>query len=219
MSYPERTRFVDESSTASSTATIIPFPPPRPTFASIAVEAAALRDEVGVTTTRVEDVHRGAQLGALDERTSLVALRDPVELLAELAEAHGLSWTTIAKLVGVTDAAVRKWRRGEAISSENRRVLARAVGLLEMLTDLAVGEPASWLEMRISEDSTVTPVELFAADRADLMFELAGRRRSPHQVLDEFEPGWRHRLGRDDNFDVVTGPDGHPIIVERRTND
>lgn len=219
MSFPERRQFVDKSSTASSTATIIPFPLARPTFASLAIEAAALRDEVGVTNNRVEDVHRTAQLGALDERTALVALRDPTELLDELADDHGLSWTEVAKLVGVSDAAVRKWRRGDTISADNRRGLARVVALVNMLTDLAVGDPASWLEMRISGDSTVTPVHLVAAGRADLLFELAGMRRSAHQVLDEFEPNWREEFASDSAFDVVDGPDGYPVMVERRPDE
>ncbi len=108
---------------------------------------SALRDGTTFLHHDVERLHDDVRDHELDERTSAVALRDPRELLRELSHRHGLSWTTIARLAGVSPTAVRKWRRGEAISSGSRRSLARAVAFLEMLNEHAapIIDVGTWL--------------------------------------------------------------------------
>jgi len=152
----------------------------------------------------------------LDDRASRVAVQDPAELLELLATEFGLSWTTIARMVGVTDAAVRKWRRGEQIAPENRRRLARSVAFLQILGRFPVNDASTWLEMRISGDATITAVDLFTDGRADLLFELVGNRATPHQVLEGFDPNWRENYAADQRFEVVEAPDGEPVITQRR---
>lgn len=205
-----------EQGTAADTSVIVSFPTARPTaYESLSRRAAALRDEVELTHNDVKELHHETVSAALDERTAVIAMADPAELLESLGTEGGLSWTTVARLVGVTPTAVRKWRRGEQITPQNRHRLARACALLEMLRPYAVADPASWLEMHISQDAVVTPVDLFGAGRADLIFELAGRRTNPHAVLDAYEPDWRTRYGVDDRFGVVEAPDGQLSIVQR----
>ncbi len=188
-----------------------------PTFASLTYRTALLRDRVLMTQSDVMALHRTVQLGDLDERTSRVGIQDASELLELLASEFGLSWTTVARMVGVSDAAVRKWRRGEQTTPENRRRLARSVAFLQIIQErFPVREPAGWLEMRISEDSTVTAVDIFSEGRADLLFELAAARANPQQVLDAFEPNWRQVYRVDERFEVVRAPDGEPVIVQRR---
>src|SRR5947208_1664383 len=96
--------------TAADTATIKTPKTPSPTFASLSRRTALLRDHVQLTQSDVVELHQTVQLGDLDERTSRVAFQESVELLEVLASESGLSWATIARLVGVSDAAVRKWR-------------------------------------------------------------------------------------------------------------
>src|SRR6266542_5893251 len=102
-----------EPSTAADTETIRPLPVTTPTYASLAREVGHLRDRTELTNSEAEGLHRETQRGALDERTALVAVRRPEELLDDLSNSWGLSWSTIAQLARVSDTAVRKWRRGE----------------------------------------------------------------------------------------------------------
>src|SRR5262245_59725114 len=104
-----------------------PEPTLPPTFAPLVKRTALLRDRVQLTQSDVLELQRSVQITDLDERASRVAVQEPGDLLDALATEFGLSWTTIARMVGVTDAAVRKWRRGEPIAPENRRRLARGV--------------------------------------------------------------------------------------------
>ena len=202
--------------TAAGTGAIRTQEPATPTYASLAERTALLRDPVQLTQADVGELHRTVQIGDLDERASRVAVQEPSDLLEALATEFGLSWTTIARMVGVTDAAVRKWRRGEPIAPENRRRLARGVAFLQILGTFPVQDSASWLEMRISDDATITAVDLFSEGRADLLFELVGNRATPHQVLEGFDPNWRHIYAVDERFAVVEGPDGDPVITQRR---
>jgi hypothetical protein len=203
--------------TAADTASLKTPEVAAPTFASLAHDTALLRDRVQVTQSDVAELHRTVQLGDLDERTSRVAFQEASELLEALATEFGLSWTTIARMVGVTDAAVRKWRRGDQTTPENRRRLARGVAFLQIIGErFPVRDAASWLEMRISEDATITPLDLYREGRIDLLFELSGARANPHQALDAFDPNWRRNYGVDERFKVVNAPDGEPVIVQRR---
>jgi hypothetical protein len=176
---------------------------------------ATLRDRVKLLDSDVQDVHQRSQRGDLDDRTALFAVRDPQDLLEELGSTWGLSWTSAAKLVGVSPTAVRKWRRGETISAENRLQLARLYAFLEMLSEYMVGDPASWMDVRISVDATVAPVDLYAAGKTDLLFELAGARMSAQAVLEAFDRDWRTTYAVDPVYTVVEGPDGELAIAER----
>lgn len=212
------TPFASTGATASGTSALrVPQVAP-PTFATLAQRAALLRDRVTLTQDDVTHLHRETQLGELDERTAIVALQESSELLDALAMRLGLSWATLARMVGVSDTAIRKWRRGEPVAAENRRRLARATAFLQMLADVfPVEDPGSWLEMRISEDSTVRAVDVYAEGRPDLLFELVGRRLTPQQVLDAFDPEWRQNYGRDERFTVIPASDGEMAIVERNS--
>lgn len=181
----------------------------------LARTAGAVRDQVRVTHEDVDDLHGELQGKVLDGRTAAVAQGEPVELLGSLSTDWGLSWTLAAKLLGVSQTSIRKWRRGEPLTPENRRAVARLVAFLEMLrTDYpAICDQASWLEMRISEESTLTPADLYAMGRCELLFDLAALRCAPHEVLYAVDPGWRSKYGAESGYEVVRGPDGLPSIV------
>lgn len=203
--------------TAADTLTLRPVEAPTLTYASLASWTTELRDQVEGIDRDAKHVDRVAKLGALDESTALTARRDPEDLLDELAGHWGLSWTTIARLVGVSPTAIRKWRRGEAITGVNRRRLARVVAFLETLRTMHLGDLASWLEMPLSDQATLTVSDLYAANRIDLVLELAGGRVTVEHAFDAFDPDWRATHAVDERFEVVqTAPDGFPAIVERR---
>src|ERR1035437_5678937 len=98
------TPFSSGAATAAGTTAIRPPQAPPTTYASLARDAGLLRDRVQLTQTDVAQLHRTSQLGLLDERTAIVAVQDADELLATLAD-YGLSWSTIARLLGVSDTA------------------------------------------------------------------------------------------------------------------
>lgn len=71
------------------------------------------------------------------------------------------------------------------------------------------------VEMRISDETTLTPADLYAMGRYQLLLDLAGLRYAPHEVLAALDPKWRTQYGVDDRFQVTLGPDGEPSIVIR----
>jgi hypothetical protein len=176
-----------------------------------------VRDEVQIVGQDAEGLHGELQTQALDARTAQLAQRSPMELLGMLAEEFGLSWTLIAKLLGVSPTSVRKWRRGETLTPENRRGVARLVAFLQVLQEAApnICDPASWLEIRISDEAIVTPADLYVMGRCELLLDLAGFRYAPHEVLYALDPKWRQRYAPDERHTVIIAPDGQPSIVAR----
>jgi len=180
-------------------------------------QVSALRDGTTFLQHDVERLHDDVRAGELDERTSAAALRDPRELLRELSHQHGLSWATIARLAAVSPTAVRKWRRGETISSASRRSLARAVTFLQMLDEHAspIVDVGTWLEMPLSDQSTLTAVDVYVGGRIGPLLDLVAGRLTAHGVLDAYAPDWRVRYAPDGRFAVEAAEDGNLSLVER----
>jgi len=201
-------------STATQAAPQAPAPA---TGGSILNQTSALRDGVQVLNEDVAGLHQTALEHTLDEKTTTAAMRAPSELLRELARDYGLSWALIARLTRVSPTAVRKWRRGESISADSRRALARAVSFLEMTAQHAspIADPASWIEMPLSDQATITPVDIYEADRADLLFEVLSDCMGPHDMLDQFDPNWRSTYALDGRFEIAEAADGLTSIVEK----
>ena len=99
----------------------------RPTPAQLVTEASDARDKSRFLHEDATEIHETAWRRRLDERTTRTAQRAPAELLHELSRESGDLWTLIARLTEVSATAVRKWRRGESITPQNRRELARLV--------------------------------------------------------------------------------------------
>jgi len=145
------------------------------------------------------------------------AMADGSTLLGKLSDA-GMAWRDVARLVGVSVAAVQKWRRGEGITGANRLKLAGIVAVLQCLHEEMINEPVSWLEMPVHAGVALTSVDLMAAGRYDLVLELADGEHSPAEttiaVLDEFDPHWRDTRV-DETFEVFVADDGIPSIRPR----
>ncbi|HKG37550.1 MAG TPA: hypothetical protein VKB25_01045 [Conexibacter sp.] len=178
--------------------------------------ARFLHEDAGALRSEIDDLHSGVRVEALDERTSAIALGDPRDLLTVLADEFGLSWATIARMTNVSPTAVRKWRRGETIAPENRRGLARVVAFLRMVEEGSspLGDPASWLEMPLSDEANLAPVDLYLAGAADLLLDHAAGRLGSQETLDRAMPNWRQVHPADTRFKVETAADGLPVIVE-----
>lgn len=174
---------------------------------------AGIRDESELLNNDVSDVHRAVESFDLDERAALKARREAKTLLRELGTERGMSWTAIARLTGVSASAVRKWRGDGSPSGDKRLALARLCAFLDLLEDFPIEDAAGWMEMRLLDGYTVTPMELYEASREDLLLEFAGGRCSTNRMLDEFDPDWRSRYSSD--YDIVDAGDGNRSIRRR----
>jgi transcriptional regulator with XRE-family HTH domain len=132
------------------------------------------------------------------------------EMLAELADL-GFAWRDIARLVGVTVAAVQKWRRGEGATGESRRRVASLLAACDLIAEhYEVREIASWFEMPLVGEAPVTPIDLYVEERVDLVFDYASGHADPEQILSDFDPRWRERYRSD--FEVFRAADGQLSI-------
>lgn len=131
-------------------------------------------------------------------------------MLGELADL-GFAWRDIAQMVGVSVPAVQKWRKGEKASGDSRARLASLLAACDLIAShYMVDEIASWFEMPLSPSAPVTPITLYAANRADLVFEFASGHSDPEVLLTEFDPEWRERYRSD--FEVFEAGDGSRSI-------
>ena len=168
--------------------------------------------------------HRTARAEMVDD---IVAQLDRVtapELLNDL-RTQGLLWSVVAEIVGVTDAAVRKWRRGDAIDVAHRRRLARLVAL-EQLYGLYANPTlsfAEWLDTSVVGNFSATPLQLLALHRdADsrelqplldwMLGHLDGDRGEP--VLDRYLGSrWRDEARAEQRFRIITNAAGERVLV------
>jgi len=162
----------------------------------------------------VEGGRRRVRSVDLDERTSTKSLLAPDLLLEELSAERGLGWSEIARLCGVSVSAVRKWRAGESMSSDSRRSLARLATFLDLLHEVGpVGEPAGWLNMRLSDQATVTAADLYIAGHPQDLLEHAQGHLEIEQLLERCAPDWR--TSSRSEWKIVELPDGERALTRR----
>ena len=165
-----------------------------------------IRDLTQLANTDVGSVHQNLQTYDLDERSKAKVRASGATLLRELSAGRGLSWTDIARLVGVSSSAIRKWRAAEEPSGTNRLALARLAAFLDLLEEFSIEDPAGWMAVPIAEGFTLLPLDLYIGGRPDLLLEYVGQRRSTVDVLHLFDPAWREHYQSD--YQVVHADDG-----------
>lgn len=170
------------------------------------------RSTVDVISTDVRKLHNDILNREWRQDTIRRSKQGVQSLLEDISEL-GFSWNDVARLSGVSVPAVRKWRRGGQASGDNRMKLAALLAACDILgRHFMVEEIASWFETPMPE-SPVTPMDLYCADRVDLVFELASANMESREILDEFDPDWRKRY--DSPFEVVDGEDGIASIQRK----
>jgi len=188
---------------------------PSMTMATITREYGKLRDRTSVLDADVGTDHRAAQLQTLELLARDRARDDVVSLLDVLSAERGMGWSDIARLVGVSVQAIRKWRRGEAVTGENRLAVARLVALLDMLSsEIPVQDPAGWLEIPVIEGYALRHLDLYRLGRTDLLFDLAHLRIAPEAAMAELTPEWREHYALE--HEVYEAEDGHRSVRRRR---
>ncbi|MDR1442185.1 MAG: helix-turn-helix domain-containing protein [Bifidobacteriaceae bacterium] len=175
--------------------------------AQLTEEVGGDRGEVRVLHERYDDLHQRIHDVEWRIATAERAKASVTAMLSELADL-GFSWREIARLVHVSVPAVQKWRKGEKASGESRQRLASLLAACDLIMGhYLVEEIASWFEMPLSSAAPVTPIDLYSADRADLVFEFGSSHVDPEALLAQFDPGWRDRYRSD--FEVFEAGDGN----------
>lgn len=152
----------------------------------------------------------------LDALRTEYAARRPSELISRLTDEVGLSQLSIARVLNVTPTAVRKWRRGESIIARHRDGLAELAALCTILAEVGTYDPGTWLEIPISNESTITPLDLAVQGRTELVVLFASHLMSGTDTLDLFDSNWRSTSALDPDYVVVALGDGSRSAVPRR---
>lgn len=204
--------WTDQTQTSAKTSRPAEFPRTQ-TTQDVLSEAGYLRtrvrllqDDTDDLAHRITSTERSALELELEKRTTAEARRNLQELLNELASA-GFAWRDIARLVGVSVPALRKWRRGESATGTNRRAVASLLAFARLLTENhLVNDVSSWLEIPLHPDAPITGLDLYEAGRIDLLYDRASLRTTDEQALDIYEPEWRSAYHSD--IEVFVAEDG-----------
>ena len=183
--------------------------------------AAELTDAAGFQRRRVralqeetKDLHQNSLMSEWRIRTAERAKKSFEQMLEELAD-MGFSWRDLGRMLRVSVPAIRKWRQGQSPSGESRRRTALLVAACDLVSQhYMVEETASWFEVPLVPEAPVTPIELFANDRIDLVFDFASGQVDPETLLTEFDPEWRPRYSSD--FEVFEAEDGQYSLRSKR---
>ena len=168
--------------------------------------ARLLGEDVDETARQAGELHHRAFEAQLNTRARDVARREAAAILEEIA-GHGFAWRDIARLVGVSVPAVRRWRQGEPTTGPHLLAIARLLAFIDILrTDHLVSDVAAWMEMPLVPEAPLTGVDLAEAGRLTDLLDLAAQHARAEEVLDSWRPGWRDRYRSD--FEVFEAADG-----------
>lgn len=170
--------------------------------------------------------HHSVRAEYIDELVDRLAETPAPELLADLRQ-RGVLWSKVAEVVGVTETAVRKWRKGAAIDSAHRYSLSRLAALGQIHHEYAMpgGNTAfgEWLESGISQHFSATPMQLLTLNREcdvtvlqpllDWMLEQSDAAPAD-QLLDHYLGAhWRDDAREEQRFRIVTNGAGERILL------
>lgn len=177
-----------------------------------------LRNVAAVVSEAATETHQGDYMVEFRLRTSELAGAGGQALLTELVDL-GFAWRDIAKMVGVSVPAIQKWRRGEGLTGDNARKLARLVAGCEIIRKFnpLITDVALWFEVPIVDEAPVTPIDLWSTGNQQLVFEHARvdatSKVDPHATMDSFDPDWREKYRSD--FETFRAGDGELSIRMR----
>ena len=184
----------------------------RPTRTSqdeLAERVGSIRSMTRVLSDDAADLHRRTIEIQLRSRSEEAAKRAAPDVLNELAD-RGFAWRDIARMVGVTVPAVRKWRHGDPPTGSHRKAIASLLAFIDVLrSDHFIDDVPSWLEIPLL-DSSVTGIDVYAAGLVVPLIMHGAGHIVAEQLLDQFDPAWRDAI--DSRFEIITGADGQAAI-------
>jgi len=215
---PSTTRDLVASVTLDSgTAAVDLAPPPdwratQTTATLLTEEFRSIRDQVRQLDHDVAATHQDAHETEWRMRSARLAKANAVDQLNGLAT-EGFAWRDLARLIGVSVPSIQKWRKGEGLSGDNRKRLADLAAACELLlTHYYVEDVAGWFETPLISGVPITPIDLWAAGRVDLVFEAASH-DDPETLVGKHDPDWRSTYSSP--FTVVLAEDGQRSIQLR----
>jgi hypothetical protein len=185
--------------------------------ARLVADTAELRDDLNDTTTLATQLHNNAEGLHLAQETRRLEAVSPVDLLDALADELLFPWSILARVVGVSPTAVRKWRRGEAVTPNHHHRLAEFLAFCRTLQhrDPRIDDVPRWLDMPVDTRSDVSRLDLFLTGTRAGLLDLASARRTGEDLLDEEAEGWRERAATTRRFVVLDHEDGTTSLVPR----
>lgn len=183
----------------------------RITASEVTENIGALRGEARILTEDISQFHQETWAEEWRTRTAARSKGAVKDMLAELSEL-GFAWRDVARLLGVSVAAVQKWRKGESHSGENRSKIAALLAACDLIAEhYGVQEIGSWFETPVLGGVPVTPLDLYASPaQRSLVFEYACGHTDPEVVLTSFDSTWRERYRSD--FEVFLADDGERSV-------
>jgi hypothetical protein len=143
-------------------------------------------------------------------RTNRRVRLSTVQILEQLADL-GFAWRDIARMLGVTVQALQKWRSGSAANAENKTRLAGLLAACDLIAEnYGIQEVASWFEIQMLPGVPVTPIDLWALKRPDLVFDYASGHTDAEDMLTSWDPEWRDRYSS--SFEVFRADDNQLSI-------
>ena len=176
----------------------------------VVANAGFHRSRVPQPIADAKGLHRDTQLQEWADRGLARGKEAPMDLLSTLADL-GFSWRAIARMLNVSVPAVQKWRQGAKVSGDNRRHLANLNAACDQISEhYLVNDVASWFEMPMLNEVPVTPIDLYASGRYQLLFEYASGQTDTESLLNQLDPDWRESYRS--NFEVFRAGDGELSI-------
>lgn len=184
------------------------------------VATTVLTEDIGYIRKRArnlheetDELHQQSHYAEWNARTNQQGRTSTQEMLDELANL-GFAWRDLAKLLGVSVPAIQKWRRGEGTTGENRQKVASLLAGCDLVSaHYGIQEIVSWFEMSMQLGVPVTPIDLWASGRPDLVFDFASGHLDSEQILTAWDPKWRDRYRSD--FEVFRAGDGYLSIRQK----
>lgn len=189
-----------------------------PSISETRTQTKVLTEDIGFTRSQarhlhddIDSLHQKSHILEWQTRTAERARTGLTTMLEELGEL-GFSWRDVARLVGVSVPGLQKWRRGEKASGESRAKVAALLAACDLIREhYMVDDVAQWFEVPLLyKTCPLTPIDLYAGENAELIFEFAAGHTDPEQILDAFEPNWRERYRSD--FETYRSGDGNLSI-------
>jgi len=183
----------------------------RTTASEVTENVGSLRGRAQILTEDIGQFHERTWAEQWRTRTAARSKGAVKDMLSELS-GLGFAWRDVARLLGVSVAAVQKWRKGESHSGENRNKIAALLAACDLIVEhYGVQEIGSWFETPVLGGVPVTPMDLYVtAAQRSLVFEYASGHTDPEVILTSFDPTWRERYRSD--FEVFLADDGDRSI-------
>lgn len=204
----------EDQGTQSAIGRTVPSPIPLQTLPTFAFRFASLRRDASALTSQIGTDHRETEELTLEHLSAAYRRDSVVEVLNKLSGGWGVGWSDIARVVGVSVQAVRKWRQGAPTSPDHCVSLSRFAALLERLENHGIKEPANWLELPVVPGYTPRHIDLYVAGCTGVLLDLAQGLLDSAAALGECAPDWRNSLVRE--HETFEAEDGNLAIRRRR---